>query len=56
MDCAATRSLFPLTKQFIYMNHAGAAPMSERARAAIEAVIEQLTNRPYPGEIGRAHV
>ena len=48
MDCAATRSLFPLTKQFIYMNHAGAAPMSERARAAIEAVMEQLTNRPYP--------
>src|SRR5215469_9066813 len=49
MDCAATRSLFPLTKQFIYMNHAGVAPMSERARAAIEAVMEQLTSRPYPG-------
>ena len=48
MDCAATRSLFPLTKQFIYMNHAGAAPMSERGRAAIEAVMEQLTGRPYP--------
>ncbi|HKA51626.1 MAG TPA: aminotransferase class V-fold PLP-dependent enzyme [Candidatus Dormibacteraeota bacterium] len=49
MDCAATRSLFPLTKQFIYMNHAGASPMSERARAAIEAVMEQLSTRPYPG-------
>ena len=49
MDCAATRSLFPLTKHFIYMNNAGAAPMSERGRAAIAALLEQLTSRPYPG-------
>jgi selenocysteine lyase/cysteine desulfurase len=49
MDCVDTRSLFPLTRQFIYMNHAGVAPMSERARASIEAVMEQLTSRPYPG-------
>jgi len=49
MDCADTRSLFPLTRQFIYLNHAGVAPMSERARASIEAVMEQLTSRPYPG-------
>jgi cysteine desulfurase / selenocysteine lyase len=49
MDCVATRSLFPLTKHFIYMNNAGAAPMSERGRAAIAALMEQLTSRPYPG-------
>lgn len=49
MDCAVTRSLFPLTKHFIYMNNAGAAPMSERGRAAIAALMEQLTSRPYPG-------
>src|SRR5262249_61634106 len=48
MDCAATRSLFPLTKQFIYMNHAGAAPMSERARAAIEAVQAEVSHHPPP--------
>lgn len=49
MDCAATRSLFPLTKHFIYMNNAGVAPMSERGRAAIAALMEQLLSRPYPG-------
>ena len=54
MDCAATRSLFPLTKQFIYMNNAGIAPMSERGRAAIEALMEQLTRRPYPGGLAGA--
>jgi len=29
------------------MNHAGVAPMSERGRAAIEALMERLTGRPY---------
>jgi cysteine desulfurase / selenocysteine lyase len=48
MDPTAARSLFPLTKQFIFMNHAGVAPMSERARAALENLMEQLVTRPYP--------
>jgi selenocysteine lyase/cysteine desulfurase len=47
MDPSATRSLFPLTQHFIFMNHAGVAPMSDRARAAIEALMEHLTARPY---------
>jgi cysteine desulfurase / selenocysteine lyase len=48
MDPAATRCLFPLTEHFIYLNHAGSAPMSDRGRAAIESLIEHLTCRPYP--------
>ncbi len=47
MDTAAARSLFPLTQRFVFMNHAGVAPMSERGRAAIEAQMERLTDRPY---------
>jgi selenocysteine lyase/cysteine desulfurase len=47
MDTAAARSLFPLTQRFVFMNHAGVAPMSERARAAIDAQMERLTLRPY---------
>jgi selenocysteine lyase/cysteine desulfurase len=48
MDPTAARCLFPLTKQFIFMNHAGVSPMSERAKAAIENLMEQLVTRPYP--------
>jgi cysteine desulfurase/selenocysteine lyase len=48
MDPTAARCLFPLTKQFIFMNHAGVSPMSERAKAAIESLMEQLVTRPYP--------
>jgi selenocysteine lyase/cysteine desulfurase len=47
MDTAAARSLFPLTQRFVFMNHAGVAPLSERGRAAIEARMEALTDRPY---------
>src|SRR5262249_49160765 len=35
----AARSLFPLTQRWVFMNHAGVAPMSERGRAAIEALM-----------------
>ena len=45
---AASRCLFPITEHFIYLNHAGCAPMSERARAAIEALTEHLACRPCP--------
>jgi cysteine desulfurase / selenocysteine lyase len=48
MDPTAARCLFPLTKQFIFMNHAGVAPMSERARAALDNLMELLVTRPYP--------
>lgn len=48
MDPLSARSLFPLTQHFIFMNHAGVAPMSDRARAAIEALMEQMTGRPCP--------
>jgi selenocysteine lyase/cysteine desulfurase len=48
MEPTAARCLFPITKQFIFMNHAGVAPMSERARAALENLMEQLVTRPYP--------
>jgi selenocysteine lyase/cysteine desulfurase len=47
MDTSAARSLFPLTQRFVFMNHAGVAPLSERGRAAIEAQMEALTARPY---------
>jgi len=48
MDPSAARSLFPLTKQFIFMNHAGVSPMSERSKAALEHLMERLVTRPYP--------
>jgi cysteine desulfurase / selenocysteine lyase len=48
MDPTGARCLFPLTKQFIFMNHAGVSPMSERSKAALEHLMEQLVTRPYP--------
>ncbi len=46
MDPSAARSLFPLTRRCVYLNHASVAPMSDRARAALESLMEQLTHRP----------
>ena len=48
MEPTDARCLFPLTKQYIFMNHAGVSPMSERAKAALENLMEQLVTRPYP--------
>jgi|ERR1700682_2407925 len=48
MDPLEARNLFPLVERYIHMNHAGVSPMSERARAAIELVIDASVNRPYP--------
>ncbi|MBJ7598757.1 MAG: hypothetical protein DLM67_11075 [Candidatus Nephthysia bennettiae] len=48
MDPTDARCFFPLTKQFIFMNHAGVSPMSERSKAALEHLLEQLVTRPYP--------
>ena len=42
LDIAAARSLFPLTQRFVFMNHAGVAPMSDRSRAAIDERTQQV--------------
>src|SRR5258708_21604067 len=47
MDPIEARHLFPLTTRYIHMNHAGVSPTSERARAAIEHVVETSMNLPY---------
>jgi cysteine desulfurase/selenocysteine lyase len=47
MDPLEARNLFPLVERYIHMNHAGVSPMSQRARAAIELVIDGSMNRPY---------
>lgn len=54
MDPPAARSLFPLTKRCVFMNHAGVAPMSDRGRAAIESLMERLTDRPYEDGLAEA--
>ena len=46
MDPVEARDLYPITRQYIFMNHAGVSPMSERARAAVEAMAGQLTAKP----------
>lgn len=48
MDPLEARHLFPLNESFIYMNHAGVAPMSLRVRAAVQRALDTATNRPYP--------
>jgi cysteine desulfurase/selenocysteine lyase len=47
MDALEARNLFPLVEHYIHMNHAGVSPMSRRARAAIEQVVDASMNRPY---------
>ena len=47
MDPIEARHLFPLATRYIHMNHAGVSPTSERARAAIEHVVETSMNLPY---------
>jgi cysteine desulfurase/selenocysteine lyase len=54
MDAPAARSLFPLTQRCVFMNHAGVAPMSDRGRAAIESLMERLTDRPYEDGLAEA--
>jgi len=46
MDPLEARDLYPITRQYIFMNHAGVSPMSERARAAVEAMAGHLTAKP----------
>jgi selenocysteine lyase/cysteine desulfurase len=47
MDPTEARHLFPLVEHYIHMNHAGVSPMSQRARAAIERVVDASMNGPY---------
>ena len=47
MDPLEARNLFPLAQHYIHKNHAGVSPMSQRARAALEQVIDASMNRPY---------
>lgn len=47
MDPLEARSLIPLSSHYIHMNHAGVSPMSRRAAAAVEQVVEASLNRPY---------
>jgi cysteine desulfurase / selenocysteine lyase len=47
MDAIAARDLFPLTRRYIFMNHAGVSPMSERGRAALASLIEEQSTKPH---------
>jgi selenocysteine lyase/cysteine desulfurase len=48
MQPTEARNLFPLTRDYIFFNHAGISPMSDRARAALHSLIEDMTLRPTP--------
>lgn len=41
---AAWRAEFPVTRNLIYFNHAAVAPLSRRARRAMEALLAELTD------------
>src|ERR1700719_1764324 len=47
MDPIEARHLFPLAARYIHMNHAGVSPMSQRAGAAVDQVVDASINRPY---------
>lgn len=50
MDPLEARNLFPLVSRWIFMNHAGVSPISDRCRAAVENVLRQLTDEPVAGD------
>ena len=57
---ARLRSLFPVTQELVYLNHAGVAPISSRVDEAIRRCVEEATRlgafnyaRPYDREIER---
>lgn len=41
MDWREARDLFPITRQKIYLHHAGVSPFSDRVRAAVEEIAAQ---------------
>lgn len=46
MDPLEARSLFPITSQWTFLNHAGTSPMSLRSRGAVEGIVNDLARRP----------
>lgn len=38
------RSLFPVTEEYIYMNHSAVCPLSTRVRDAMSSLVEDVTN------------
>jgi selenocysteine lyase/cysteine desulfurase len=46
MNPLQARDLFPIVHRHIFMNHAGTAPMSDRVRAALSSVVEEMTRHP----------
>jgi selenocysteine lyase/cysteine desulfurase len=55
-DALEARALFPITDHYIFMNHAGVSPMSERVRAAVIAMTESLSRRPVNQDFSLEHV
>jgi cysteine desulfurase / selenocysteine lyase len=47
VDPLSARHLFPIAEHYIHMNHAGVSPMSQRAAAAVDQVVDASVNRPY---------
>ena len=46
MNGTQARGFFPLTRRHIFLNHAGISPLSDRVRAALNGLAEELTLRP----------
>ena len=53
MDPLEARDLFPLNGHWIFMNHAGVSPMSLRSRAAVQAALEALSDKPFQADWAR---
>jgi cysteine desulfurase / selenocysteine lyase len=51
MNPRQARDLFPIVRKRIFMNHAGIAPMSDRVRAALSGLTEELTRQPASFEL-----
>jgi cysteine desulfurase/selenocysteine lyase len=51
MNPIQARNLFPIVRKRIFMNHAGIAPMSDRVRAALSGLMEELTHQPASAEL-----
>ena len=39
----AIRSLFPVTKKYVYMNHSAVSPLSTRVQDAMRSLIDDVT-------------
>ncbi|MGH7881547.1 MAG: aminotransferase class V-fold PLP-dependent enzyme [Candidatus Dormibacteraceae bacterium] len=47
MNPSQARHLFPITKNHIFMNHAGMSPMSYRVQAALGGLLDELTSTAF---------